>query len=94
MTTLRREGVYRLPNDKVYVALPAERRGRHFLYAYRETLPLIPDYVMNVEGYIVTWPDELRTPWSSRNIIDTGETYHRIPPVGVAEGVLLRRAKD
>jgi hypothetical protein len=38
--------------------------------------------VMNVEGHIVTWPDELRTAWSSLNIVDTGETYRRGSPAG------------
>ncbi len=82
MTALRRAGVYRLPNEKIYVALPAAREGRYFLYAQRGNLPLIPDYVMNVEGHIVTWPDELRTAWSSLNIVDTGETYRRGSPAG------------
>lgn len=84
MTALRRDGVYRLPNGKTYVALPANRQGRHFLYARRGNLPLLPDYVMNVEGRILTWPDDSQTAWSSLNIIDTGETYHRIRPARIA----------
>lgn len=87
MTTLRREGVYLLPGDKFYVARPAKRQGRHFLYSRRDNFPLIPDYVMSNEGYVLTWPDEQQTPWSSHSIIDTGETYRRSPPASTRGGL-------
>ena len=74
MCSLRKGGIYELPDGSSFIAMPAGL-GNYFLYEQRQAFSAPPYYVIDTEGAIKTYPAGRTIEWRIDDLTDTGEVH-------------------
>ena len=82
LSNMREGGVYLLPDGERLIAV-ADHRGGFLLYTpkvWKRFHGWGPaEYDVVPEGRIIDCDADASTPWSVRDLVDTGETRHPLP---------------
>ena len=79
MNTLRKGGIYKLPDGSSFIAMPAGE-GDYFLYEQKQGFSAPPYYLIDTEGEITTYPSGRVIAWRAKDLKDTGETHRPDQP--------------